>query len=96
VIYSVVTGTVVMTIGIHLSTSAFQSATSTSFDGWMAFTTIMLICLISIYAPYFLRRIPILVGMIIGYLISFGVGWSGKGPAIDYTEVYRLVQCLKV
>ncbi|KAI8078011.1 Xanthine/uracil/vitamin C permease [Gilbertella persicaria] len=85
----VVTGTVVMTIGIHLSTSAFQSATGTSFDGWMAFTTVMLISLVSIYAPGMLKRIPILIGMIIGYLIYFGVGWSGHGPAIDYTEVYE-------
>jgi xanthine/uracil permease len=77
-----------MTIGIHLSSSAFQSATQTSFDGWMAFTTIMLISLISIYAPGMLKRIPILIGMIIGYLINFGVGYSGHGPAIDYTELY--------
>ncbi|KAI8991657.1 permease family-domain-containing protein [Mycotypha africana] len=85
----VVTGSVVMTIGIHLSTSAFQNATRTSFDGWMAFTTIMLIALVSIYAPGMLKRIPILVGMVIGYLIYFGVGYSGHGPAIDYTEVYN-------
>jgi xanthine/uracil permease len=87
----VVTGTVVMTIGIHLSSSAFASATQTSFDGWMAFTTVMLIALVSIYAPGMLKRIPILIGMVIGYLINFGVGWSGQGPAIDYTDVYRLV-----
>ncbi|KAI9475550.1 MAG: Xanthine/uracil/vitamin C permease [Benjaminiella poitrasii] len=85
----VVTGAVVMTIGIHLSTSAFQSATQTSFDGWMAFTTVMLISLVSIYAPGMLKRIPILIGMVIGYLIYFGVGYSGHGPAIDYTELYN-------
>ncbi|KAI8380737.1 Xanthine/uracil/vitamin C permease [Blakeslea trispora] len=85
----VVTGTVVMTIGIHLSTSAFQSATGTSLDGWMAFTTVMLISLVSVYAPGMLKRIPILIGMVIGYLIYFGVSWSGHGPAIDYTEVYE-------
>ncbi|KAG2235192.1 hypothetical protein INT48_003536 [Thamnidium elegans] len=84
----VVTGTVVMTIGIHLSTSAFKNATSTTFDSWMAFTTIMLISLVSVYAPGMLKRVPILIGMVIGYLIYFGVGWSGHGPAIDYTEVY--------
>ncbi|KAF7723898.1 hypothetical protein EC973_001521 [Apophysomyces ossiformis] len=85
----VVTGSVVMTIGIHLSTSAFQTATQTSFDGWMAFTTVMLISLTSIYAPGAVRRIPILVGMVIGYLIAFGCGETGQGPAIDYTEVYK-------
>lgn len=84
----VVTGTVVMTIGIHLSTSAFQNATQTTFDGWMAFTTIMLISLVSVYAPGMLKRVPILIGMVVGYLIYFGVGWTGHGPAIDYTGVY--------
>ncbi|KAI7894028.1 Xanthine/uracil/vitamin C permease [Mucor mucedo] len=84
----VVTGTVVMTIGIHLSTSAFQNATATTFDSWMAFTTIMLISLVSVYAPGMLKRVPILIGMVIGYLIYFGVGWSGHGPVIDYTGVY--------
>ncbi|KAG0168992.1 hypothetical protein DFQ28_004137 [Apophysomyces sp. BC1034] len=84
----VVTGSVVMTIGIHLSTSAFQSATQTSFDGWMAFTTVMVISLTSIYAPGAVRRIPILIGMVIGYLIAFGCGETGRGPAIDYAQVY--------
>jgi xanthine/uracil permease len=55
----------------------------------MAFTTIMLISLVSVYAPGMLKRIPILIGMVIGYLIYFGVGYSGKGPAIDYTNVYN-------
>ncbi|KAI8373179.1 permease family-domain-containing protein [Radiomyces spectabilis] len=85
----VVTGAVVMTIGIHLSSSAFANATQTSFDGWMAFTTVMVIALTSIYAPGMMKRIPILIGMIIGYLINFGCGYTGAGPAIDYTEVYE-------
>ncbi|KAI8973892.1 Xanthine/uracil/vitamin C permease [Pilobolus umbonatus] len=84
----VVTGTVVMTIGIHLSASAFANATTTTFDGWMAFTTIMLICFVSVYAPGMLKRIPILIGMVIGYLIYFAVGWTGHAPRIDYTGVY--------
>ncbi|KAI9029858.1 Xanthine/uracil/vitamin C permease [Phycomyces nitens] len=85
----VVTGTVVLTIGVHLSTSAFQNATQTSFDGWMAFTTIMIISLTSIYAPGALRRLPILVGMIIGYLIHFACSRTGAAPEIDYTAVYE-------
>ncbi|SAM09010.1 hypothetical protein [Absidia glauca] len=84
----VVTGAVVMTIGIHLSTSAFQSATATSFDGWMAFTTVMIIALTSVYAPGLFKRIPILVGMVISYLIAMGAGFTGSGPSIDYTDVY--------
>ncbi|KAL0095796.1 Xanthine/uracil/vitamin C permease [Phycomyces blakesleeanus] len=85
----VVTGTVVLTIGVHLSTSAFTSATQTSFDGWMAFTTIMIISLTSVYAPGAFRRLPILVGMVIGYLIHFACSRTGAAPEIDYTQVYN-------
>ncbi|KAI8099148.1 permease family-domain-containing protein [Halteromyces radiatus] len=84
----VVTGAVVMTIGIHLATSAFQSATATSFDGWMAFTTVMIIALTSVYAPGIFKRIPLLVGMVISYLIAMGCGMTGAAPSIDYSEVY--------
>ncbi|KAI8069686.1 permease family-domain-containing protein [Gongronella butleri] len=85
----VVTGSIVMTIGIHLSASAFASATATSFDGWMAFTTVMIIALTSVYAPSYFRRIPILIGMVVSYLIAFGCGMSGVATPIDYTEVYN-------
>ncbi|CAO3611127.1 unnamed protein product [Cunninghamella blakesleeana] len=85
----VVTGAVIMTIGIHLATSAYQTATTTSFDGWMAFTTCMIISLTSIYAPGIFKRIPILIGMIISYLIYMGCSFTSVGPEIDYTEVYN-------
>ncbi|KAI9307692.1 permease family-domain-containing protein [Cunninghamella echinulata] len=85
----VVTGAVIMTIGIHLATSAYQTATTTSFDGWMAFTTVMIISLTSVYAPGVLKRIPILVGMVISYLIYMGCSFTSVGPEIDYTVVYN-------
>ncbi|KAI7863952.1 permease family-domain-containing protein [Spinellus fusiger] len=85
----VVTGTVVMTIGAHLSLSSFQAATQTSFDGWMAFTTIMIISLTSVYAPGILKHFPILIGMVVGYLIHFACSRTGIAPEIDYTGVYE-------
>ena len=52
----------------------------------MAFITITIISLTSIYAPCLLRRIHLLVGMMIGYLFYVGCELT-RGPAIDYTGV---------
>lgn len=84
---TVVTGTVVITIGIHLSTSAFENATKTSFDGWVAFTTIIVISLVNIYAPDVFKRFSILIGMLTGYAIYYVVGLTEYGSAIDFTKV---------
>lgn len=83
----VVTGTVVITIGISLSSSAFDSVTQTSTDGWVAFATIITILIASTYAPGVIKRIPVLVGLMVGYLINFVVIRFGSGPNIDYSKV---------
>lgn len=82
-----VTGTVVLTIGINLSSSAFDNATQTAVDSWIAFTTVITILLVSVYAPGIFKRIPILVGMIVGYFINFVVGRIGYGSVVDYSMV---------
>lgn len=83
----VVTGTVVITIGIHLSTSALDSATQTALDSWVAFATALTTILVSIYAPGILKRIPVLLGLIVGYVINFVVIRFGYGLIIDYSIV---------
>ncbi|GCE16587.1 hypothetical protein KDK_03870 [Dictyobacter kobayashii] len=47
----IVTGTVVMVIGLNLSVSAIKQAASTPFDAWMALVTIIAVALVSVYAP---------------------------------------------
>lgn len=83
----VVTGTVVITIGISLSSSAFESATQSTLDSWVAFATVMTTLFVSVYAPGMIKRIPILIGLIVGYLIHFLVMRFGYDSSIDYSKV---------
>src|SRR5258708_39335500 len=80
----VVTGTVVMVIGLNLSTVAINNASVSQFDAVMAIVTVLAVAAVAIYAPGALRRLPILLGGIIGYLIyllfanAFGYGTEIK------------------
>ncbi|KAI9263340.1 permease family-domain-containing protein [Phascolomyces articulosus] len=84
----IVTGGVVAGIGLHLGFSAFNQATATPFDFYMALTTVLAIMLISVYAPLpSLRRISILLGLVVGYVIHIICGVSGAGYPVDFSEV---------
>ncbi|WP_420917158.1 solute carrier family 23 protein [Dictyobacter halimunensis] len=85
----VVTGTVVMVIGLNLSVSAIKQAATTPFDAWMALVTIIAVALVSVYAPGLLRRLPILLGGIVGYVVYALLGLAGVGPKIDFTQVSK-------
>ncbi len=84
----VVTGAVVAVIGLNLAPVAVSDASVSQFDIWMALVTILAVVLIAIYAPGPLRRLPILLGGIIGYLVYliFANG-LGLGKAIDFTNL---------
>src|SRR6266702_365478 len=84
----IVTGTVVMVIGLNLTTVALGNASNSQFDAWMAIVTVLAVAAISVYAPGPLRRLPILLGGVIGYLVYllFANGF-GYGTAINFTAV---------
>src|SRR5947209_7801985 len=84
----IVTGTVVMVIGLNLTTVALNNASQSQFDAWMAIVTVLAVAAISVYAPGPLRRLPILLGGVIGYLVYllFANGF-GFGTAINFTRV---------
>ncbi|ORX89172.1 uracil-xanthine permease [Basidiobolus meristosporus CBS 931.73] len=83
----VVTGAVVMAIGLNLAGTAVGQAAANSFDAWMAFTTVLAVAFFSVYGPGFTRRVPILLGAIVGYVINLICGYAGAGPKIDYSGV---------
>ena len=84
-----VTGTVVMVIGLNLSGSAIKQAATSFFDAWMALVTILAVALISVYAPGLLRRLPILIGGLIGYVVYALFGLAGIGTKIDFSQVSK-------
>ena len=84
----VVTGAVVAVIGLNLASTAVGEALTSSFDTVMAIVTILAVAAIAVFAPGPLRRLPILLGGIIGYLVYmlFANGF-GLGTAIDFSAV---------
>jgi uracil-xanthine permease len=83
-----VTGVIVAVIGLNLAPVAVADASKTSFDTWMALFTLLVLALVAIYAPGPLRRLPILIGGIIGYLayLILANGF-GLGTPIDLSPV---------
>ncbi len=54
----------------------------------MAIVTILITALVAVYAPGTLKRLPILLGGVLGYLAYFiGANLFGYGKAIDFTTV---------
>lgn len=83
-----VTGAVVAIIGLNLAPVAIQEASASPFDLVMALITILAVAAVAIYLPGPLRRLPILLGGIIGYLLYllFANGLH-LGKAIDFTNL---------
>jgi putative pyrimidine permease RutG len=84
----VVTGAVVAAIGLNLAPVAIGNAAASQFDTWMAIVTVIAVAAVAVYLPGPLRRLPILLGGIIGYIVYliFANGF-GLGKAIDFTSL---------
>ncbi len=86
----VVTGAIVMVIGLNLAPVAIGEASSSQFNGWMALVTVLAVAAVAVFLPGPLRRLPILLGGIVGYLVDliFANGFH-LGPAIDFSSVAK-------
>src|SRR5215469_10620058 len=65
----VITGAVVMVIGLNLAPLAINDASSSGYDTVMAIVTVLAVAAVAVYAPGPLRRLPILLGGIVGYVV---------------------------
>ena len=83
----IVTGAVVMVIGLNLAPTAIADSSGSQFDGVMAIVTVLAVAAVAVYMPGPLRRLPILLGGIIGYVINLICGLVGLGPKIDFTAL---------
>ncbi|WP_456268106.1 uracil-xanthine permease family protein [Kushneria sp. AK178] len=84
----VVTGAIVMTIGLNLAPVAVSSVADSSFDSVMALVTILCVGLAAVFTRGMLQRLLILVGLVAAYIIyavvTNGLGW---GTPIDFSVV---------
>src|SRR3989454_4857552 len=65
----VVTGAVVAAIGLNLAPVAVSEAATSQFDTWMAIVTVLAVAAVAVYLTGPLRRLPLLIGGIIGYIL---------------------------
>ena len=68
----VVTGAVVAVIGLNLAPIAVKSIAASAFDTWMRHRDDRGVGLVAVRAPRMVRRLPILVGAIVGYVALCG------------------------
>jgi len=82
----VVTGAVVAVIGLNLAPIAVKGVSAAPFDTAMGLITVLSVGLVAVLAPGTLRRIPILLGGAIAYviylLLANGLGF---GKPIDFS-----------
>ena len=93
----VVTGAIVMTIGLNLAPVAVSSVAGSNFDAAMALVTILCIGLAAVLTRGMLQRLLILVGLVAAYaiyaLVTNGLGWgTAQVPslvaALEYAEAH--------
>ncbi len=96
----VVTGAIVTVIGLNLAHIAVSEAggvpswfagTNDAFLVTMALITTACVLLVAVYAPGMLRRLPILIGGVAGYLLYFVcvnvLNLSSSAPDINFDKV---------
>ncbi|PLR41381.1 pyrimidine utilization transport protein G [Chimaeribacter californicus] len=84
----VVTGAVVMAIGLNLAPIAVKSVSGSMFDSWMAVVTVLCIGSVAVFTRGLLQRLLILMGLLAAYLIYIavtnGLGW---GTPVNFAPV---------
>ncbi|HSU14547.1 solute carrier family 23 protein [Longimicrobium sp.] len=84
----VVTGAVVAVIGLNLAPVAIRDVGGSPFATAIGLATALAAAAVAVYAPGMLRRLPILLGGVIGYaLYALLANWMGMGKAIDFTAL---------
>ena len=83
-----VTGAVVAAIGLNLAPVAVKSVSSGQFNTWIGLLTVLTIGLVAVAAPGLWRRLPIVFGAIVGYLLYLLLANGfGFGKPIDFTTL---------
>lgn len=86
----VVTGAVVMAIGLNLAPIAVHSVSATLFDSWMAVLTVLCIGLVAVMTRGLVQRLLILVGLIVAWAFyALLTNGFGLGKPVDFSDVAR-------
>lgn len=84
----VVTGAVVMAIGLNLAPIAVRGVSASMFDSWMAVMTVMCIGLVAVFTRGMVQRLLILVGLIVAWAIyALMTNVLGFGTPVDFSPL---------
>ncbi|WP_338562729.1 pyrimidine utilization transport protein G [Erwinia sp. E_sp_B04_7] len=82
----VVTGAVVMAIGLNLAPIAVRSVSASTFDSWMAVMTVLCIGVVAVFTRGMVQRLLILVGLIVACAIyALLTNGLGLGKPVDFS-----------
>ncbi|TCB66316.1 pyrimidine utilization transport protein G [Acinetobacter sp. ANC 4178] len=84
----IVTGAIVMIIGLNLAPITIKSVSTNTFDTWMAVITIVCISAVAVFTRGMVRRLLLLIGLCSAYLVYFLLAnVMGFGKAIDFSII---------
>ncbi len=84
----IVTGAIVMIIGLNLAPGAIRGVSGNSFDMWMAVVTILCISFVAVFTRGMVRRLLLLLGLCGAYLMYFILSnVMGYGKPIDFSII---------
>ncbi len=67
----IVTGPMIMVIGLNLAPTAIEMAS----ENWLlAIVAFLVVVIVNIFAKGFLQVIPVIIGLIVGYIVAFATG----------------------
>ncbi|QJQ14103.1 pyrimidine utilization transport protein G [Enterobacter hormaechei] len=86
----VVTGAVVMAIGLNLAPIAVKSVSGSPFESWMAVITVLCIGVVAVFTRGMIQRLLIRVGLIAACLVyALLANVFGLGKPVDFTLIHR-------
>ncbi|MFV5426925.1 NCS2 family nucleobase:cation symporter [Acinetobacter sp. SCLZS86] len=86
----VVTGAVVMIIGLNLAPVTVKAVAGNPFNMWMALVTVLCMGIIAVFTKGLLQRLLLLIGLLMSYLIYFVVtNVMGWGTPINFAPIQQ-------
>lgn len=84
----VVTGAIVMIIGLNLAPITIKGVSASSFDTWMAVVTILCISAVAVFTRGMIRRLLLLIGLMSAYFVYFVLtNVMGYGTPINFAAI---------
>lgn len=84
----IVTGAIVMIIGLNLAPITIKSVSANTFDTWMAVVTILCISAVAVFTRGMVRRLLLLLGLCSSYFVYFLLAnMMGWGKPIDFSII---------